>query len=221
MDGTDNFETRYLLNDIAVKVGKPWVYGGVIASHGTTMTIRPTETACLRCIFPDLPESGSAPTCDTAGVIGPIVHVIASIEAAEVMKLAIGDIDSLNDSLTSIDLWGMSFDRIPLGPPRDDCPTCGERRFEFLERARPSQSTILCGHDAIQIVPTSPSKLDLTALADRLNPLGQVLASKFLVRFDDPLSHYQLTIFPDGRAIIKGTTDEIEARSVYARFVGA
>jgi molybdopterin/thiamine biosynthesis adenylyltransferase len=220
VDGTDNFETRYLLNDLSVKLGIPWVYGGVIASHGTTMTIRPGITPCLRCVFPDLPEPGSAPTCDTAGVIGPVVHAIAAIEAAEVIKLAIGDEQALNPRLLAIDLWQLTFDQVPLGSPDPDCPACGARRFEFLDRSRPAQSTVLCGHDAVQVLPKSGVKLDLTALTDRLRPLGGVRQTKFLLFFVDPTTDAQLTIFPDGRAIVKGTSDETAARSIYARYVG-
>jgi adenylyltransferase/sulfurtransferase len=221
VDGTDNFETRYLLNDLAVKSSKPWVYGGVIASYGTTMTIRPGITPCLRCIFPDQPDPGSAPTCDTAGVIGPAVHAIAAIEAAEVMKLAVGDFEALNIGLLTMDLWQLKFDQVALGSPRPDCPTCSRRQFEFLNRARPSQATVLCGHDAIQVLPEPGVILDLQELARRLRPVGEVMVSRFLLRFDDASGGRQLTVFPDGRAIIKGTTDETEARSLYARFVGA
>jgi molybdopterin/thiamine biosynthesis adenylyltransferase len=220
VDGTDNYETRYLLNDLSVKLGIPWVYAGVIASHGTTMTIRPGVTPCLRCVFPDAPEPGSAPTCDTAGVIGPAVHAIAAIEAAEVIKLAIGDEHALNTGLLAIDLWQLTFDRVPLESPRPDCPTCGARRFEFLDRSRPSQSTVLCGHDAVQVLPRAGVKLDLVALSDRLRPLGEVKQTRFLLFFIDPHTDAQLTIFPDGRAIVKGTSNETEARSIYARFVG-
>ena len=125
VDGTDNFETRYLINDFAVKNEIPWVYGGVIASYGMTMTIRPGVTPCLRCVFPDPPEPGSAPTCDTAGVIGPAVHAVAAIQVAEIMKIAIGEFDSLNTDLLAVDVWELLFDRVPLDAPRPDCPTCG------------------------------------------------------------------------------------------------
>jgi molybdopterin-synthase adenylyltransferase len=220
VDGTDNFETRYLLNDLSVKLGIPWVYGGVVASHGTTMTIRPGFTPCLRCVFPEPPEPGTAPTCDTAGVIGPAVHVIASIEAVEVIKLAIGEVDALNSSLLAIDLWQLTFDRVPLPSPRPDCPTCGKRQFDFLNQSLPSHSTVLCGHDAVQVRPGPGVKLDLAAMSDRLRPLGEVKQTRFLLFFVDPVTKAELTIFPDGRAIVKGTTDETEARSIYARYVG-
>ncbi|HET8524285.1 MAG TPA: ThiF family adenylyltransferase [Thermomicrobiales bacterium] len=221
LDGTDNFETRYLINDVAVKFGIPWVYGGVIASGGSTMTIRPEETPCLRCVFPDPPEPGSVPTCDTAGVIGPAVQIVAAIQAAEAMKLAVGDLAATNQALLSFDVWPLDAQRVPL-PPRDpECPTCGQRQFSFLESVRPSQTTQLCGHDAVQVLVSPAPALNLEALADRLRPLGKVLVNRFLLRFDDPVTGRQLTVFPDGRAIVQGTTDATEARSLYAKYIGA
>lgn len=220
VDGLDNFATRYLLNDVAVKHGLPWVYGGVIASYGMTMTVRPGLTPCLRCVFPEPPAPGSAPTCDTAGVIGPAVDLIAAIQSAEVLKLAVGDRASLNTSLLSIDVWRLAFDRIPLGGPVKDCPACGQRAFAFLDRTSADQTTSLCGHDAVQVLAPSPVRLDLPALADRLSPLGSVTSNRFLIRFVPADRPVQVTVFPDGRAIIKGTTEGAEARSLYARYVG-
>ena len=208
------------MNDLSVKFGIPWVYGGVIASYGTTMTIRPGVTPCLRCVFPEAPEPGSAPTCETAGVIGPAVHAIAAIEAVEVIKLAIGDEHALNSGLLSIDLWQLTFDNVPLGSPRSDCPTCAGRQFNYLTQSLHSHSTVLCGHDAVQVMPGKGVKLDLAAMNDRLRPLGEVKHTKFLLFFVDLVTNVQLTIFPDGRAIVKGTSDETEARSIYARYVG-
>lgn len=220
IDGTDNFETRYLINDVAVKLNKPWVYGGVIASYGMTMTILPGETPCLRCVFPDQPEAGSAPTCDTAGVIGPAVHTVASFQAAEALKLLVGDRERLNRDLIALDLWALTFDRVPLGAPRPDCPTCSARNFEFLERTAASHETVLCGHDAVQVLVQPPVKLDLADLAKRLSAVGDVTTNRFLLKFTDRATDHELTIFPDGRAIVKGTTDPTEARTLYARFVG-
>jgi adenylyltransferase/sulfurtransferase len=220
VDGTDNFETRYLLNDAAVKLRRPWVYGGVIASYGMTMTIRPGETPCLRCVFPDPPDAGSAPTCDTAGVIGPAVHLVASLQATEALKLAVGDLDSVNRELIAVDLWRLSFDRIPLGVPTPDCPACQRRDFAFLDRATPSRTTVLCGHDAVQVRVHPPVKLDLATLGERLTAAGEVMSNQYLLRFRDATSPYELTVFPDGRAIVKGTSDPVEARVLYARYVG-
>ena len=221
VDGTDNFETRYLINDLAVKTDRPWVYGGVIATYGMTMTIIPGETACLRCVFPDAPDAGSAPTCDTAGVFGPSVHVVSSLEASEAIKLALGRTDAVNRSLVSLDIWSMELQRIPVGGPRPDCPTCVQRQFDFLDRKSLNLETTLCGHDAVQVMIQPPVTLDLAALGKRLEPAGVVLVNRFLVRFTDAVTGHELTIFPDGRAIVKGTTEPREARAIYDRYVGS
>lgn len=221
VDGLDNFETRYLLNDVAVKHGIPWVYGGVIGSYGMTMTIRPGTSPCLRCVFPEAPPAGSAPTCDTAGVIGPAVETVAAFQAAEVMKLIVGDTKALNTSLLAIDLWLISLGRVPLPAANPSCPTCGLRDFTFLDNATPAQTTTLCGHDAVQVLPPVSQKLDLGVLRRRLDPVGDTTANRFLLRFRPAGSEHELTVFPDGRAIIKGTTDPTQARSLYARYVGA
>ncbi len=221
IDGTDNFETRYLINDLAVKTGRPWVYGGVLATYGMTTTIVPNETACLRCVFPDAPDRGSTPTCETAGVLGPAVHVIAALQASEAIKLALGHTDRVNRHLVSIDIWNMELTRVPTGGPKSDCRTCGERRFDFLNRATPNLETSLCGHDAVQVMVQPPVKLDLEALSDRLRPIGDVLVNRFLVRFTDPATGNELTVFPDGRAIVRGVTEPAVARAVYDRYVGS
>lgn len=220
VDGLDNFETRYLLNDAAVKHTVPWVYGGVIGAYGMTMTIRPGESACLRCVFPDAPSAGSAPTCDTAGVLGPAVDVIAGLQVAEAMKLAVGASDSLNPGLVAVDLWALSFDRIPVPGPISGCTTCDARQFTYLDSTNVNQSTSLCGHDAVQILITPPVSLDLAALEDRLSRSGETLRNRFLLRFRPASSGHELTIFPDGRAIIKGVTNPIDARTLYARYIG-
>lgn len=220
VDGLDNFETRYLVNEAAVKHEIPWVYGGVIGTYGMTMTIRPHNSPCLRCIFPEAPGAGAAPTCDTAGVLGPAVDVVAGLQVAEAMKLATGAIESLNPGLLSIDVWAMAFDRIDLSTPIPGCPTCDAGNFEYLDGAEFNQSTSLCGHDAIQILARKSAALDLEELEARLSPSGETLRTRFLLRFRPLTSGHELTIFPDGRAIIKGTTDPIEARTLYARYIG-
>ncbi len=220
VDGLDNFEGRYLVNDAAVKHGIPWVYGGVIGTYGMTMTIRPHRSPCLRCIFPEAPGAGAAPTCDTTGVLGPAIDVVAGLQVAEAMKLAVGATESLNPGLLSIDVWTMAFDRIDLSTPTPGCPTCGAGNYEYLDGAHANQSTSLCGHDAIQILALTPVSLDLDALEARLSPSGETLRNRFLLRFRPLTSEHELTIFPDGRAIIKGTTDPIAARTLYARYIG-
>jgi len=221
VDGTDNFETRYLINDVAVKRGLPWVYGGVIGSYGMTMTIRPGETPCLRCVFPEPPPAGSAPTCDTAGVLGPAVGMVAALQVAEALKLAVGDVEAMNTDLLAIDVWRLSLDRIPLPAPRPDCPTCGRRDFAFLVEISPSRTTVLCGHDAVHVRVHPSVTLDLAALSARLGAIGDVRSNRYLLRFRESAGAHELTVFADGRAIVKGTTDPTEARVLYARYVGA
>ncbi len=221
LDGTDNFETRYLINDAAVKLGKPWVFGGVIGSEGQTMTIRPGKTPCLRCVIEDNPPPGLTPTCETAGVLGPAVAVIASFEAVEAIKLLSGAEDALNHELFVIDIWDWTFRRLKvqglLG--KVDCPCCQQRRFEWLEGALGSHTTTLCGRNAVQIAARRPQPLNFPEMASRLSPLGEVRHNAFMLRF--ATEGHDFTVFPDGRAIIKGTNDISKARTLYAQFVGS
>lgn len=220
IDGTDNFETRYLLNDYAVANGVPWIYGGVIGGYGMTMTIRPGITACLRCVFPEPPPAGTAPTCDTAGVIGPAVHAVASFEVAEALKYLVGAHDHLNNGLLSFDLWNLSTDRIPTGGPRSDCPCCNKHEYPYLNKPQDDRETVLCGQDSVQVRLRQPISLDLDALSRRLANTGEVKLNKFLLRFTDEATGRELTVFPDGRAIVRGTTDGDEARRLYDVYVG-
>lgn len=218
IDGTDNFQVRYLVNDACVKNGVTWIYGAAVSSYGTTMTIRPGETPCLRCIFDEMPDAGSSPTCDTAGVIMPIIATVAATQVAEALKLLVGDTESLHGSLMQFDVWANDRQRIKLGEPSPDCICCGQRVFEFLDAEAQEFSAVLCGRNAVQIAPPRPTKLDLPGLATRLNSLADVKQNEYLVRFS--LGENELTVFADGRAIIKGTDDVAAARSLYARFVG-
>ena len=219
LDGTDNFTTRYLINDACVKLGKPWVYTGVIASYGMTMTIRPGETACLRCIMGELPAPGTVPTCDTAGIIGPIVSLMGSIAVAEALKLLVGT-GTLNSGMIHIDLWDDSFDKFDLGGPRPDCPTCGQHEYIFLNAEAGARTTALCGRDAVQVSVMGAPMLSLPALAERLRAaqVGAIQVNAYLLRAQ--IDGYEFTVFPDGRAIIKGTNDEAVAATLYARYVG-
>ena len=220
LDATDNFETRYLLNDVSAKLGIPWVYGAVVGGGGTTMTIRPGLTPCLRCLFETMPEPGSAPTCDTAGVALPAVAVIASIQAAEAMKLLSGRTELLHGGLLQFDVWENRWVRIGLEGllERGDCPVCHRGIYEFLES--PGQhATTLCGRGAVQVTSARAVRLDLDALAERLRPSGEVSANAYLVKFRS--GEIEMTIFADARCIIKGVTEPAAARSLYARYVGA
>jgi adenylyltransferase/sulfurtransferase len=219
LDGTDNFQTRYLVNDACVKHGKPWIYGAAVSSYGTTMTVVPHETPCLRCIFEEMPGSGTAPTCDTAGVIAPIITAISSIQTTEALKFLSGNFQKLHRSLIQYDVWENDLRRIKLGKPDPECKTCGSHDFEFLETEAQEFSAVLCGRNAVQIVPPKPANLDLEALAEKLKDLGPVKQNQYLLRLT--VGEHELTIFRDARAIIGGTDDVSVARSIYARFVGA
>ena len=220
LDGTDNFETRYLINDVCVRAGVPWIYSGVIASYGVTMTVLPGDTACLRCVFPERPLPGTLPTCDTAGVLNGIVGVIAGVAATEALKLLVGS-DALVRGMTWIDLWENTFDRLEV-PRHDACPTCALHQYEYLEATDGDGGTTLCGRNAVQVRAAghgSAVALDLPALAERLSAVGSVAQNAFLLRLR--VDAYDITVFPDGRAIIKGTDDPAVARSLYARYIGA
>ena len=218
LDGTDNFQVRYLVNDACVKHDKPWIYGAAVSSYGTTMTILPGETPCLRCIFEEMPDAGSSPTCDTAGVIMPIISSIASIQVAEALKLLTGHPDELHGSLIQIDVWQNEWRKIKLAEPNPDCIACGHRKFEFLDAEAQEFSAVLCGRNAVQVTPPRAVKLDLGSLSDRLAPFSEVKQNEYLLRFF--LDVYEVTVFPDGRAIVKGTDDISVARSLYAKYIG-
>jgi adenylyltransferase/sulfurtransferase len=219
LDGTDNFQIRYLINDACVKHSKTWIYGAAVSAYGTTMTIFPHETPCLRCIFEEMPGAGSAPTCDTAGVIQPIISSISAIQTTEALKILTGNVGKLHKSLMQIDVWNNDWRKIKLGKPNDDCETCAKRNFEFLDAEASEFSAVLCGRNAVQIAPPGKSQIDLPQLAERLKNLGEVKQNEYLVRFTAGAN--ELTVFADARAIIRGTDDLAVARSLYAKFVGS
>jgi adenylyltransferase/sulfurtransferase len=219
IDGTDNFETRYVVNDACVKHGIPWVYGGAIGAIGMVMSILPGETPCLRCVFPGGQTAGVLATCETMGVIGAIVTLVAAVQWTEAVKIIIGDLAHLGRGLATFDLWTNDY-LLATGFPRNtDCPCCAHRRFDYLEARSTSLATTLCGRDAVQVSPDRRLRLDLDEIGRRLAPAGKVFTSPYLVRLT--VDAHELTIFADGRAIIKGTTDPSVARSLYARYVGA
>ncbi len=218
MDGTDNFEIRFLLNDACIKHNIPWVYGGVIATYGVTMAIVPGRTPCFRCILTEMPVPGSVPTCDTAGVLGPIVNIIASLEMTEGLKILMGKKDELHGQLLFVDTWAGIMERVSLEEKEGLCPTCDLGQFEFLEAREGSYLTSLCGREAVQVNVRGQVRVPFSDLADRLDPVGQVAFNDFMLRFR--VDSYELTVFPDGRTIVKGTTDEALARTLYAKYVG-
>jgi molybdopterin-synthase adenylyltransferase len=219
LDATDNFETRYLLNDVCVKYQRPWIYSGVIASYGVTMNILPGNTACLRCVFPEMPLPGTTATCDTAGVLNGIVGAMTGIASTEALKILLKS-EKISRDLVTLDLWENVFDRIEL-PRQPDCPACGQHQYEFLDTLTGTHSTSLCGRNAVQ-VRANPGqnkvRLDFPLLAERLRLVGEINYNEFLLH--GHIDGYELTVFPDARAIIKGTDDEQVARSVYARYIG-
>jgi molybdopterin/thiamine biosynthesis adenylyltransferase len=219
IDGTDNFQVRYLLNDACVKHRNTWIYGAAVSSYGTTMTVIPGETPCLRCIFEEMPDAGSSPTCDTAGVIMPIISSISAIQIAEAIKLLVGDTASLHQSLIQIDVWQNDWRKIKLAEPNKDCKCCGQGIYEFLDAETQEFSAVLCGRNAVQITPPKPVDLDLDAFADKIKFVTAVNQNEYLVRFT--VDENEVTVFGDGRAIIKGTDDISTARSIYSRFVGS
>ena len=220
LDGTDNFETRFLLNDVCVRAGLPWVYGACVGSYGLALLVRPKVSPCLRCLLEERPAPGSGPTCDTAGVVAPIVHVIAGIQVSEALKLLAGRVDSLLPGLVTVDLWTGQFDVLDLRDRAPWCPACTAGRFDYATAAESGGSAVLCGRDAVQVRPAAGLRLDLGALAGRLAAAADVrIANEHLVRFVVPEA--ELVVFRDGRAIVKNVRDTAQARSLYAKYVGA
>ena len=219
IDGTDNFETRYLLNDACLSLNKPWIYGACVASYGMSFVIRPGKTACLRCFMEEEPAPGTSPSCDTAGVIAPIVHAVAAFQVTEALKLLAGRESDLRGEVLSIDIWQGRLDRFRPKAPREDCPACGARRWEYLSGEIGSRTAKLCGRNAVQVRPGSAEPVELGALGERLSHLGEVRANAHLLRFK--FEDREIVLFRDGRAIIHGTEDPAEARSLYARFIGS
>ena len=220
LDGTDNFETRFLMNDACVKLGKPWIYSAAIGSQGLTMVILPGETACLRCVFESAPPPELTPTCDTAGIVATASTVIASLAATEAIKFLSGNAADLNATLYSYDVWTREVKSFRLDGLREvtDCATCKRYTFEYLTGERAQKTTTLCGRDAVQVTRAEPVKLDFAALARRFEKMGEASFNPFM--FQAKLDGYEFTVFPDGRAIIKGTGDPAQAKTIYAKYIG-
>jgi adenylyltransferase/sulfurtransferase len=218
LDGTDNFETRFLVNDVCVRDGVDWVYGACVGAYGLALAVRPHVTPCLRCVLEEMPPAGSSPTCDTAGVIAPIVHVVAGIQAAEGLKLLTGRTDALLPGIVTVDVWQGTFEVMDLRGQAPWCPACTAARYEYAE-ATAAPSAVLCGRDAVQIRPPRGGSLDLAALALRLAAVGEVNANEHLLRFS--AAGAELVVFRDGRAIVKNVRDVAQARSLYSKYVGS
>ena len=216
LDGTDNFETRYLINDYAVKNLVAWIYAAAVGSYGVTMNVLPGETACLACVFPDAPR-GTVETCETAGILNSAVNLVASIAATEALKFLVGARAQMRRTLLSWDVWTNQQAEVSASEARAGCRACGERNFVHLAgEGRPHIT--LCGRNSVQIHERQ-KPVDFAEMSARLQPLGTVRHNEFVLKFwREP---YEMTLFPDGRAIIKGTTDTAVARSLYARYVGS
>jgi molybdopterin-synthase adenylyltransferase len=220
VDGTDNFEARFLVNEVACRAAIPWVHGGAIGAEGRVMTIIPGRTACLRCLIPDPPAPGVLPTCDTAGIIGPAAFVVGAIEAAEAIKLLVGAADKAVHRLLVCDLWEHAWRTIDVSAlAAAGCATCRSGDFPWLEGRIGGRPTALCGRDAVQVSPAG-GVVDLAALASRLATVGTVVANRWIVRADVE-EGIQLSVFADGRAIVSGTREEARARAIVARYLGA
>ncbi|MBL8218558.1 MAG: ThiF family adenylyltransferase [Bryobacterales bacterium] len=216
LDATDNFETRYLVNDFSIHYDTPWIYGAAVASYGLAMPILPGITACLKCIYPE-PPSGAQPTCETAGVLNTITSLIASLQVSMAFPILAGKPQDVPRKLTTVDVWTGIIRQIRQPDPSPTCPACGLRDLVHLQGRRRTPIS-LCGRNAVQIHDRA-RPLNLADLESRLLPLGQVRRNDFALRFFLP--SYEMTVFPDGRAIVKGTTDVGLARSLYARYIGA
>ena len=241
LDGTDNFEIRYLINDVSLETGIPWIFTGCTGSHGQMMPVFPHSSACLRCLIPNPPPPGSTETCDTAGVLGPAINVIASLQAATALKILTrrhrpdaamedssetrpvsADTVDVPLKLTTIDVWDQTFRQIDVSSLRDtaNCPACHGGERLWLDGSQTSGSTILCGRNAVQVAPPEKIRLSLQELANRLESAGKVTSNPFLVRLSVDDTDLEVTVFADGRAIIKGTEDPTVARSIYSRYIG-
>ncbi|MGE0127110.1 MAG: ThiF family adenylyltransferase [Blastocatellales bacterium] len=219
LDGTDNFEARFLINDAAVKLDKPWVYGAAVSSYGVQMTILPHVTPCLRCVFPEMPAPGTSPTCDTAGVILPIIATVASYQVSEALKILTGQTEKLHGSIIQFDLWQNTFTRLNLRERAEDCPACQQHCYDFLNARGGQLVTTLCGRNAVQIMPSTAAQVDFAKLAEQMRDAGEVSYNRFLLKLKT--GEHEITVFHDARCIIKGTDDPNVARSIYARYIGA
>jgi adenylyltransferase/sulfurtransferase len=216
LDGTDNFETRGLLNEAADKLGIKWVYGGALGSSGATMNILHEGGPCFRCIMGEMPEAGTFPTCTTAGVVNPITEIVAALESAEALKILTGS-DAVSKKYLALDIWENAIDYIEVAKD-PECPVCVKKEYQLLGRPAGSYTTSLCGAGAWQVIPEHTTSVSFEAIAERLEGLGELKVNKFLLSFAGTKISFKL--FPDGRAIIEGAADANQAKSIYAEYIG-
>lgn len=221
IDGSDNFSVRYLINDYSIKHQIPWIYGGAVGASGMTMTILPQETPCYRCLFPEPPSPGMTDTCETAGVISPIIDIIGSIQAAEAIKLLSGNKQALHRTLFQVDLWNHAWLPVSIAnAKRSNCPACGQQQYDFLDAAlAETAAASLCGRNSVQITPAGAVSLQLGELAARLEPIGKITLNRFLLRIELN-ADLTFVLFSDGRALVQGTDQPTKARSIYAEILG-
>ncbi len=218
LDALDNFETRFVINDACSKLKKPWIYTGAVGSYGLVMPVLPGRTACLRCLLGSLPAPGTSPTCETAGVIAPITHAIASIQVSEALKFLTGNLAEEDVKLITYEIWSHHFQRIGVGrEAMASCPVCSEGKYEYLN-GNPLRTITLCGRNAVQLIPGVKGDMNFETLSKSIAAFGPVQFNDFLLKCSSP--PYELTLFKDGRAIVKGTEEASLARSVYSKMVG-
>jgi adenylyltransferase/sulfurtransferase len=217
LDGLDNFETRFTLNDACARRSRPWIYTAAVGSAGLEMPVFPGQSPCLRCFIEALPAPGSSPTCDTAGVIAPVTHAMASIQVADALKIITGQLRPEDARLVSYDVWSGLFRRMDIGKPSSSCPVCAGERYDYLN-ADALRAVTLCGRNAVQLIPSSKADIDFTSISKAISTFGPVEFNEFLLQCSAP--PYKLTLFRDGRAIVRGTEEASLARSLYSKMVG-
>jgi adenylyltransferase/sulfurtransferase len=217
VDGTDNFETRFLINDFAIKEEVPWIYGACVGSYGVAFAFQPNRSACLQCLFEPPTDVGTTETCDTAGILAPIVHVIAAFQVAQGLKMLVGE--SPLQEILQIDVWTGTWQTITAQKARSQqCQCCGQRQFHFLEGQENKKLTRLCGRNAVQISPPRPTRSDFQKISKRLVKSAEIDLNEYLLRIR--VDGYEIALFADGRSIIRGTDDFSEARAIYAKYIG-
>ncbi len=220
IDGTDNFETRFLINDFCLKHKIPWVYGGAVRTEGMSYVIVPGEGPCLRCLFGEAPGPENIQTCDQVGILAPVAHMIASFQTIEAIKLLSGHRESVDRQLWKMDLWNRMFKAISLEHlEKNPCSGCRDKDYPYLERKTGTRTVTLCGRNSVQIFQHGTGKVDLKVLAEKLRTQGKILVNDYLLKYS--MAPYEITVFPNGRAIVKGTEDEAQAKSLYAKHIGA
>lgn len=220
-DGTDNFQTRFLINDFALKTGTPWIFAGCLGADGQTMAIVPGQTPCLKCLMPQGPPPAAAlPTCETGGILSTIIQSLVSIQVSQGLRILSGDAGGIKPVLTVLDLWNIQFRSVDLKNLLDNpCEVCRGEEFQWLDSKREQKTAVLCGRNSVQVSPEIPMTISLADLSEKLSDLGEVQQNRFLLRFS--VDDFVMTLFPDGRCILTGTEDPSVARSVYAKYIGS